>query len=363
MQEHGDRQEDQAEQEVGHHQTGGQVRLHHQGAQSHLGDQTQHQPPGEHSQIATAGRPQPGRRKGAKRRHRDDGVDQPVAELHPGVELQGCHDPGRGAVGPVGAAQTRACQAHGRPGDNRQHQGPHCGQGDAPKGARRDPPTPPTPPVAAVAAVAPGARVAPSAPTAPLTPVGQLRQLRQLGRPGSPVTTLIEPHAMAAPAEAPRRDGEGPPFSVLPPVPATVRRVSEQRHPPEGRARNRSVASAPGSLRCAGCVHAWLPIATPVRGGDAREPGSGRTGPPFAAGDYSGARCGRRARPRCPGRIGAASAASAGQSAGQSTRATRADFYPSAVHRAADSGRPRPVTAPNSGVAPRGALLAKPLSP
>ena len=119
------------EDQVGHHPPGGEAVEDRQPAHHGLAEDAEREQPAEDRQVAPE---RAARERQQERRHRadaDHAGQQPVAELDVGVGPElGREPPVLVAVGPVRAPEPRAGDAHGRAGEDDQHQGPERDGGD-----------------------------------------------------------------------------------------------------------------------------------------------------------------------------------------------------------------------------------------
>ena len=111
-------QEQHGQQEVGHDVGRRQFVQDRFPAEDDLCKDPGHQAQGQGQKVAPA-RPAPDGGEGHEHDgHRDQHIDQTVAELHPGVVLERRHDAGRSAGRPVAATKPRAGQANGSTAHN-----------------------------------------------------------------------------------------------------------------------------------------------------------------------------------------------------------------------------------------------------
>ena len=123
-------QQHHREQKVRDHNPRLQFRSHHPAAQYHLRPHACHQPQRPPHEIVSPRRPPERTQHRQHHSHRNDARHQPVAEFNPSVILIFLsREELVVAAGPIGAAQPRASEPHGHPGE---HDCPQCH--DRPKG-------------------------------------------------------------------------------------------------------------------------------------------------------------------------------------------------------------------------------------
>ena len=114
------------EDEVGHHQAGGEVVLDDEGAEDRLADHAERQQRAEQSQVPAIGPAEEGEDAGGDHGEADEPGQQPVAVLDHRVRFER-RRAAAVAFGPVRAAEPGAGQAHGGAGEHDQRQ---RGEGD-----------------------------------------------------------------------------------------------------------------------------------------------------------------------------------------------------------------------------------------
>ena len=109
------------EDEVAHHQPGGEVVLDDQGAEDRLADHPQRQQRPEQRQVPAERPAEPGQHAGGDHREADEAGEQPVAVLDHRVGVERGHRPAV-ALGPVRAAEARSGQPHRGAGQHDQRE-------------------------------------------------------------------------------------------------------------------------------------------------------------------------------------------------------------------------------------------------
>ena len=125
------------EDEVAHHQAGGEVVPDDLAAEDRLADHAEWQQCTEQRQVPAEGPAKPGEDAGGDHDEADEAGQDPVAELDHGVGVERRHGLAV-ALGPVRAAEAGAGQAHAGAGQHDQRERPERDQGDGGVELRRD---------------------------------------------------------------------------------------------------------------------------------------------------------------------------------------------------------------------------------